>query len=115
MVPQGTAGVCSSRLGYGLGVPLPPQVSPPEFALTEVAPSRVVGVEAVAVAVLAGEDGPALGPGAAELGDDLGVDLLGVLESAAATGETGEVTELPVARDSEGEHTPAGPPGDQLL
>jgi leucyl aminopeptidase len=50
------------------------------------------------VAVLAGEDGIELGPGAAELADDLGLDLLEVLAAADATGETGEVTELPVAR-----------------
>jgi leucyl aminopeptidase len=77
-------------------VSLPPQVSPPEFALTDVAPSRLVGVGIVAVPVLAGPDGPVLGPGAAELADDLGIDLTQVLAAAEATGETGEVTELPV-------------------
>ncbi|MET0999588.1 MAG: leucyl aminopeptidase [Marmoricola sp.] len=80
---------------------LPPQVSPPEFALSDVAPSRVVGVGIVAVPVLVGEDGPLLGPGAAELIDDLGVDLTQVLESAGATGETGEVTELPVVHTAD--------------
>lgn len=80
---------------------LPPQVSPPEFALSDVAPSRLVGVGIVAVPVLAGDDGPVLGPGAAELSDDLGVDLTGVLAAADATGETGEVTELPVVRTAD--------------
>src|SRR3954467_14153310 len=81
-------------------VSLPPQVSPPEFALSDVAPSRLVGVGIVAVPVLSGDDGPVLGPGAAELADDLGGDLIGVL-AAAATGETGEVTELPVVGTSD--------------
>jgi leucyl aminopeptidase len=55
-----------------------------------------VGVGIVAVPVLAGDDGPELGPGAAELGDDLGIDLTPLLASAGVTGHTGEVTELPV-------------------
>ena len=78
-------------------MPLPTQVSPPEFALTDVPPSRVTGVGIVAVPVLTGEDGPTLGPGAAELGDDLALDLIDLLASAEATGRTGEVTEVPVA------------------
>ncbi len=77
-------------------VSLPPQVSPPEFALSDHAPSRMIGVVTVAVPVLSGDDGPVLGPGAAELADDLGIDLTAVLDGAQATGETGEVTELPV-------------------
>ena len=60
---------------------LPSQVSPPEFALSDAAPSRLVGVGIVAVPVLAGDDGPVLGPGAAELADDLGVDLTQVLDA----------------------------------
>jgi leucyl aminopeptidase len=55
----------------------------------------------VAVPVLPGEDGATLGPGAAELSDDLGLDLLEVLADAGATGETGEVTEVPVVRTSD--------------
>ncbi len=78
-------------------MPLPPQVSPPQFTLSDAAPSRLVGAGIVAVAVLPGPDGVALGPGAAELADDLGIDLLAVLGSSEATGATGEVTELPVA------------------
>ena len=82
-------------------MPLPQQVSPPEFALSDVAPSRLVGVGIVAVPVLSGDDGPVLGPGAAELADDLGIDLTEVLTVAGATGETGEVTELPVVSTSD--------------
>ena len=59
-------------------------------------PSRLAGAGVVAVAVLPGEDGPTLGPGAAELADDLGTDLLEMLVATEADGETGEVTELPV-------------------
>ena len=82
-------------------VSLQQQVSPPEFALSDVAPSRLVGVGIVAIPVLTGEDGPLLGPGAAELGEDLGIDLTQVVEAAGATGKTGEVTELPVVRTSD--------------
>ncbi len=80
---------------------LPPQVSPPRFALSDLPPSRLVGVDVVAVPVLPGVDGVALGPGAAELADDLGLDLLAVLESTGATGAAGEVTELPAVRTAD--------------
>jgi len=76
---------------------LPPQVSPPEFALTEAAPSRGAGVGVVAVPVLPGEDGPVLGPGADALLEDLDIDLLEVLSVAGSTGAVGEVTPVPVA------------------
>ncbi|MEO7351899.1 MAG: M17 family peptidase N-terminal domain-containing protein, partial [Marmoricola sp.] len=79
-------------------MPLPPQVSPPEFALSDAAPSRQAGVLVAAVPVLPGPEGVALGPGAAELADDLDLDLLEVLAASGATGATGEVTELPVVR-----------------
>lgn len=77
---------------------LPSQVSPPEFALSAAAPHQVVGVEVVALPVLPGEDdgSPLLGPGAAGLSEQLGIDLLGVLEIAGATGAAGEVTTVPV-------------------
>jgi len=85
---------------------LPPQVSPPEFALSQVLPHAVLGVEVVALPVLPAAPGAGggtmadvaltLGPGAAELGDQLGIDLLGALESARATGRAGEVVCLPV-------------------
>ena len=76
---------------------LPSQVSPPEFALSELRPHAIRGVEVVAFPVLPGTDGsPVLGPGAAELGDELGVDLLAVLETGTATGTTAEVTAFPV-------------------
>jgi leucyl aminopeptidase len=58
----------------------------------------VLGVDVVAVPVLPGEEGVVLGPGAAELADDLGLDLLEVLSATGASGETGEVTELPAVR-----------------
>ena len=72
---------------------LPTQVSPPQVAVSDVAPSAVVGADVVAVPVLAGPDGLTLGPGAAELLDELGDDLFALLESCEATGEAGEVVE----------------------
>ena len=78
---------------------LPPQVSPPEFALTAVLPHAVRGVEVAAVPVLPGEgpdDPVVLGPGGAELGEQLGLDLLGVLELYRSTGEAGQVACVPV-------------------
>jgi leucyl aminopeptidase len=82
-------------------VTLPPQVSPPAFSLSDSAPSRLAGIGVVAVPVLAAsaddpDAGPTLGPGAPELAEDLGVDLLGVLVREGATGKPGEITELPL-------------------
>ena len=72
---------------------LPTQVSPPQVAVSDVAPSAVVGADVVAVPVLAGPDGLTLGPGAAELLDELPDDLFALLESCEATGAAGEVVE----------------------
>jgi leucyl aminopeptidase len=86
-------------------VALPTQVSPPQVALSDVAPSAVVGAEVVAVPVLAEADGIALGPGAAELLDELGVDLFALLEASSATGKPGEVVER-VVLDTSGLSNP---------
>jgi leucyl aminopeptidase len=75
---------------------LPTQVSPPEFALSPALPHQIGGAEAWAFPVLPDEDGPLLGPGADEAAEALGIDLLGALEAARATGRTGEVTTVPV-------------------
>jgi leucyl aminopeptidase len=77
---------------------LPAQVSPPDFALSALRPHAIVGIEVVAVPVLPGSSGEPvlLGPGGAELAEDLGVDLLALLELGDATGKAGEVTSLPV-------------------
>lgn len=78
---------------------LPPQVSPPEFALSAALPHAVLGTEVAAVPVLPGEsdsDPVVLGPGGEELSDALGVDLLAVLELDRATGRAGDVTSVPV-------------------
>ena len=87
---------------------LPAQVSPPQFALSPRRPHAVSGVEIAAVAVLPAPEGGSLllGPGAEELGDALGVDLLDVLDAQKATGKTGEVTTFPV---------PLGIPGNPAL
>jgi leucyl aminopeptidase len=77
---------------------LPPQVSPPEFAVTATRPHAIVGVDVIALPVLTGLDDDALllGPGADEVGSLLGVDLFALLEAERATGKAGEVTALPV-------------------
>ncbi|MGD9961052.1 leucyl aminopeptidase family protein [Nocardioides sp.] len=74
---------------------LPPQVSPPEFALSALLPHALRGVEALAVPVLPGEP-LTLGPGAGELLDLLDLDGFALLEHHAATGAAGEVTTHPV-------------------
>ncbi|HET8562198.1 MAG TPA: leucyl aminopeptidase family protein [Marmoricola sp.] len=74
-------------------VALPPQVSPPAFALSDVSPSRVLGVRTVALPV---QPGPMLGPGSDALSEDLDVDLLAILEQDGAQGLPGEVTAVPV-------------------
>jgi leucyl aminopeptidase len=83
---------------------LPPQVSPPALKLIET-PLSVLGPgSVVAVPVLPGDrsedgqsdDGPILGPGAAELVDLLDIDLLALLEHHRATGKAGEVVSHPV-------------------
>ncbi len=84
---------------------LPTQVSPPQVALSDVAPSAVTGVEVVAVPVLADPDGPLLGPGAAELVDELDEDLFALLEATSGTGEPGQVAER-VVLDTEGLSNP---------
>ncbi len=77
------------------------QVSPPQIALSEVPPSGVLGADVVAIPVLRDEDGVALGPGAAELLDELHVDAFALLEHAEATGKAGEIVEH-VVLSSEG-------------
>jgi leucyl aminopeptidase len=78
---------------------LPAQVSPPEFALSALPPHAILGAEVLALPVLPadGEDaGVLLGPGADEVGELLGTDLLALLEMSSATGKAGEVVTLPV-------------------
>jgi leucyl aminopeptidase len=84
---------------------LPSQVSPPEFAVSDLLPHAILGAEVVALPVQPGEDGGSvvLGPGAAGLADAIGTDLIGVLEAHQATGKTGEIVTVPVpagARDN---------------
>jgi leucyl aminopeptidase len=81
-------------------VALPSQVSPPQIALSDVAPSAVLGADVVAIPVLSaaasGAEGLTLGPGAAELLDELPEDLFALLEVAKATGRAGEVVDRAV-------------------
>ena len=65
---------------------LPPQVSPPQFALSALLPDAVRGVEVLAFPALPGPDGATfLGLGAEEAGAALGVDLLDALEVLTPT------------------------------
>lgn len=80
-------------------VSLPAQVSPPEFALSALAPHELGGVECLALPVLpAADDGGSivLGPGAEEAAEALGLDLLALIEGMDATGRAGEVIRVPV-------------------
>ncbi len=85
---------------------LPDQVRPPEFSRTQ-SPAHAVGESVVvAVPVLpgdsttpgngAGSAGPELGPGAADLADEVGLDLLALLDHVRATGKAGELHRYPV-------------------
>ncbi len=82
---------------------LPHQVSPPQVALSSAAPTGVIGADVVAVPLLLDREpvdgesaGPTLGPGAAELLDELDIDVFALLEHHQATGKTGEVVEHPL-------------------
>ena len=76
---------------------LPAQVSPPEFALSGLAPHAVAGAEVIALPVVPATDGsPLLGPGAEEIGEALGLDLLDLLATTGGSGATGEITTCPV-------------------
>ncbi|MEZ5192431.1 MAG: hypothetical protein R2734_07895 [Nocardioides sp.] len=70
-------------------VSLPPQVSPPQFALSALPPGALVGVEALAYPVLAGPDGVVVPRAVDELGAELGHDVLALLEVERATGRSG--------------------------
>ena len=72
---------------------LPAQASPPSFAISQALPHTVPGVEVVALPVCEAVPGGevVLGPGAADLGDLLGLDLLALLEVHEASGKAGEV------------------------
>ena len=84
---------------------LPTQVSPPQVTVSDSAPSAVLGSDVVAVPVLVDDDGPTLGPGAAELVDELGEDLFDLLDADSVTGQVGEVAER-VVLDTSGLSNP---------
>ena len=76
---------------------LPPQVSPPELTLSSDRLDVVTDVDVLALPVWQDADQLLLGPGADLLGEQLGVDLLALLESPGTDpGKAGEVTPLPV-------------------
>jgi leucyl aminopeptidase len=80
---------------------LPPQVSPPQFALSTQLPDAIGGVEVLVFPALPGPDGSTLlGPGADEASESLGLDFLELLDALSgkeAPSKPGQVTTLPVA------------------
>ncbi|MFC5177442.1 leucyl aminopeptidase family protein [Nocardioides taihuensis] len=81
---------------------LPPQVSPPEFALSALPPHALGGVECVAVPVVADGDAVLLGPGADEIARTHDLDLLAALEATGSSGSAakpGAVVTVPVVPD----------------
>src|SRR5690348_16328891 len=77
-------------------ITLPPQVSPPAFALSGLAPHEITGVEVLAFPFTVAEGQPVLGAGAESAAAALGLDLAGVLAARRAKGKAGEVVVLPV-------------------
>jgi leucyl aminopeptidase len=75
-------------------VPLSSAV-PPTFERTDQAPSRT-GTTTVALAVRDDDGDLELGPGAAELADDTGADLLDLLDRMGAGTAAGDVTTVPL-------------------
>jgi leucyl aminopeptidase len=74
---------------------VPPAFGPSEFEQTDRPPSRA-GVDVVAIALLDDDGEPALGPGAAELAEDAGVDLLALIEPLRPATSAGAVTTVAV-------------------
>lgn len=75
---------------------LPPQVSPPQFALSELQPHEIGAVECVAFPVSPDGDTVAPGAGLAAAAQAWGLDLDALLRSARACGTAGAVTAIPV-------------------
>lgn len=79
---------------------LPNQVIPTEFEIEPALPHQLGGAGVWALPVLPGDtdgDSVLLGPGAVEVGESLGLDLVALAEALGATGATGEVHSVPVA------------------
>ena len=79
----------------------------PEVELSAEAPSRIAGADVVAVPFQRDGDDLVLGPGAAELLDELDADLIGLLEHHRAKGSVGEVFEHVVLDRDDGDGTSA--------
>ncbi|HEX4687653.1 MAG TPA: leucyl aminopeptidase family protein [Nocardioides sp.] len=82
---------------------LPPQVSPPAFALSALAPHELSGAEVLALPFTADGDAHTLGVGAAEAEEALGLELGGILASRRAKGTGGEIVAVPVASGADSE------------
>lgn len=76
---------------------LPEQVAPPTWSTAEALPHAVAGADVLAVPVLTGDGdtGILLGPGADEIADLLGLDLLVAAEALDHTGKPGQLVRLP--------------------
>lgn len=79
---------------------LPEQVLPPEFSLSAQLPDALGAPEAIAIPVLASDEGEplVLGPGAAELASRWNLDLFELAETFEMTGKTGSIATFPVSR-----------------
>ncbi|HEX7716946.1 MAG TPA: leucyl aminopeptidase family protein [Marmoricola sp.] len=71
------------------------RLGPPTFDVRDRAPSRT-GITTLALALLDDDGDLALGPGGAELVDDVGQDVLALVEPLGPSTRAGEVTTLPV-------------------
>lgn len=97
----------SGSTASAAGRHLPDQVSGPDFSLSAQSPDQVGPVDAIAIALLPGPsapgaerpedgEGPLLGPGALELTERWGVDLLAMAELLHADPAAGAVTSFAV-------------------
>ncbi len=73
-----------------------PEITPPEITLSDAPPTKVVGADAVAVPVVRDGDEIVLGPGSAELLDELDLDVFALLEHHGMSGAAGQVVTHPV-------------------
>ena len=74
----------------GVGPEVAPQIPPAEIEATELSPTAVAEVDAIAIPVLVGEDAPIVGPGGDAVEVDARLDLVEQLQAAGQTGAVGE-------------------------
>ncbi len=76
-------------------------IAPPSWGVTDSLPHLVVGADVLAVPVLTGgaDTSVLLGPGADEIGVEIGIDLLAAAESLDHIGRPGQVVRLPAGSE----------------